>query len=40
MKVTGTLGGDFYFTDCLFFGAILSATDPGKCTCGSYSVEF
>ncbi|XP_077347207.1 sodium/hydrogen exchanger 6 [Lithobates pipiens] len=28
MKVTGTLGGDFYFTDCLFFGAILSATDP------------
>ncbi|KAM5146848.1 sodium/hydrogen exchanger 6 [Mantella aurantiaca] len=28
MKVTGTLGGDFYFTDCLFFGAIISATDP------------
>ncbi|KAJ1198357.1 hypothetical protein NDU88_002198 [Pleurodeles waltl] len=28
MKVTGTLGGDFYFTDCLFFGAIVSATDP------------
>ncbi|XP_053555242.1 sodium/hydrogen exchanger 6 [Bombina bombina] len=28
MKVTGTLGGDFFFTDCLFFGAIISATDP------------
>uniref|UniRef100_A0A8C5MZP4 Sodium/hydrogen exchanger n=1 Tax=Leptobrachium leishanense TaxID=445787 RepID=A0A8C5MZP4_9ANUR len=28
MKVTGTLSGDFFFTDCLFFGAILSATDP------------
>ncbi|XP_018410544.1 PREDICTED: sodium/hydrogen exchanger 6 isoform X2 [Nanorana parkeri] len=28
MKVTGTLGGDFYFTDCLFFGAVISATDP------------
>lgn len=29
MKVTGQLGGDFYFTDCLLFGAIVSATDPG-----------
>lgn len=29
MKVVGQLGGDFYFTDCLFFGAIVSATDPG-----------
>lgn len=29
MKVTGQLGGDFYFTDCLLFGAIASATDPG-----------
>ncbi|XP_077163356.1 sodium/hydrogen exchanger 6 [Paroedura picta] len=28
MKVTGQLGGDFYFTDCLLFGAIASATDP------------
>ncbi|XP_013930411.1 PREDICTED: sodium/hydrogen exchanger 6-like [Thamnophis sirtalis] len=28
MKVMGQLGGDFYFTDCLFFGAIASATDP------------
>lgn len=30
MKVVGQLGGDFYFTDCLFFGAIVSATDPGR----------
>lgn len=29
MKALGQLGGDFYFTDCLFFGAIVSATDPG-----------
>ncbi|XP_061595468.1 sodium/hydrogen exchanger 6-like isoform X2 [Cololabis saira] len=28
MKVVGQLGDDFYFTDCLFFGAIISATDP------------
>ncbi|XP_053329833.1 sodium/hydrogen exchanger 6 [Spea bombifrons] len=28
MKVTGTLEGDFFFTDCLFFGAVISATDP------------
>ncbi|KAB5571262.1 hypothetical protein PHYPO_G00222990 [Pangasianodon hypophthalmus] len=28
MKHTGQLGGDFFFTDCLFFGAIVSATDP------------
>ncbi|TMS14092.1 sodium/hydrogen exchanger 6 isoform X1 [Larimichthys crocea] len=28
MKIVGQLGGDFYFTDCLFFGAIVSATDP------------
>uniref|UniRef100_A0A8C6YCH6 Sodium/hydrogen exchanger n=1 Tax=Naja naja TaxID=35670 RepID=A0A8C6YCH6_NAJNA len=30
MKVMGQLRGDFYFTDCLFFGAIASATDPGS----------
>jgi hypothetical protein len=30
MKVTGQLAGDFYFTDCLLFGAIVSATDPGR----------
>ncbi|MGH0186610.1 UNVERIFIED_CONTAM: hypothetical protein FKN15_022111 [Acipenser sinensis] len=28
MNWVGQLGGDFYFTDCLFFGAIVSATDP------------
>uniref|UniRef100_A0A672PUN3 Sodium/hydrogen exchanger n=1 Tax=Sinocyclocheilus grahami TaxID=75366 RepID=A0A672PUN3_SINGR len=28
MKQIGQLGGDFFFTDCLFFGAIVSATDP------------
>ncbi|KAK2084013.1 Sodium/hydrogen exchanger 6 [Saguinus oedipus] len=30
MKVTGQLAGDFYFTDCLLFGAIVSATDPAQ----------
>uniref|UniRef100_A0AAX7SPH5 Sodium/hydrogen exchanger n=1 Tax=Astatotilapia calliptera TaxID=8154 RepID=A0AAX7SPH5_ASTCA len=28
MKQVGQLNGDFFFTDCLFFGAIVSATDP------------
>ncbi|CAL8356240.1 unnamed protein product [Merluccius merluccius] len=28
MSHMGQLGGDFFFTDCLFFGAIVSATDP------------
>ncbi|XP_043913241.1 sodium/hydrogen exchanger 6 [Protopterus annectens] len=28
MKVVEQLDGDFFFTDCLFFGAIISATDP------------
>uniref|UniRef100_A0A6Q2YWY5 Sodium/hydrogen exchanger n=1 Tax=Esox lucius TaxID=8010 RepID=A0A6Q2YWY5_ESOLU len=28
MKTVGQLGGDFFFTDCLLFGAIVSATDP------------
>lgn len=28
MKHVGQLAGDFFFTDCLFFGAIVSATDP------------
>ncbi|KAM6970367.1 sodium/hydrogen exchanger 6-like [Aplochiton taeniatus] len=28
MKAVGQLGGDFFFTDCLFFGAIVSAIDP------------
>lgn len=28
MKHLGQLAGEFFFTDCLFFGAIVSATDP------------
>ncbi|KAM6999897.1 sodium/hydrogen exchanger 6a isoform 1-T1 [Tautogolabrus adspersus] len=28
MKQLKQLDGDFFFTDCLFFGAIVSATDP------------
>ncbi|KAM9850217.1 sodium/hydrogen exchanger 6a [Aulostomus maculatus] len=28
MMRVGQLDGDFFFTDCLFFGAIVSATDP------------
>ncbi|XP_034036505.1 sodium/hydrogen exchanger 7 [Thalassophryne amazonica] len=28
MQVLGQLSGKFYYTDCLFFGAIISATDP------------
>uniref|UniRef100_A0A3P8X4U3 Sodium/hydrogen exchanger n=1 Tax=Cynoglossus semilaevis TaxID=244447 RepID=A0A3P8X4U3_CYNSE len=28
MKQVSQLDGDFFFTDCLFFGAIVSATDP------------
>ena len=24
--------GDFHFTDCLFFGSLMSATDPGNCS--------
>lgn len=31
MKQVGQLAEDFFFTDCLFFGAIVSATDPGVC---------
>ncbi|KAJ0065192.1 hypothetical protein NL108_006542, partial [Boleophthalmus pectinirostris] len=29
MQVAGQLMDKFYYTDCLFFGAIISATDPG-----------
>lgn len=29
MKAVSQIQGDFFFTDCLFFGAIISATDPG-----------
>ncbi|KAK3521587.1 hypothetical protein QTP70_014766, partial [Hemibagrus guttatus] len=28
MSKLGQLAGDFFFTDCLFFGAIVSSTDP------------
>ncbi|XP_060089870.1 sodium/hydrogen exchanger 7 isoform X2 [Heteronotia binoei] len=28
MKLVGQLSDKFYYTDCLFFGAIVSATDP------------
>ncbi|KAM3934226.1 sodium/hydrogen exchanger 7 isoform 2-T2 [Leptodactylus fuscus] len=28
MTFVGQLNGKFYYTDCLFFGAIISATDP------------
>lgn len=30
MQVVGQLSNKFYYTDCLFFGAIISATDPGR----------
>lgn len=30
MKIVGQLSDKFYYTDCLFFGAIISATDPGN----------
>jgi len=29
MQAVGQLTDKFYYTDCLFFGAIMSATDPG-----------
>lgn len=32
MQVAGQLTDKFYYTDCLFFGAIISATDPGMVT--------
>lgn len=30
MKLVGQLSDKFYYTDCLLFGAIISATDPGS----------
>lgn len=30
MQAVGQLTDKFYYTDCLFFGAIISATDPGR----------
>ena len=29
--------GDFHFTDCLFFGSLMSATDPGNCSNNTFS---
>lgn len=29
MEAVGQLTDKFFYTDCLFFGAIISATDPG-----------
>ena len=29
--------GDFHFTDCLFFGSLMSATDPGNCPKNMFS---
>lgn len=29
MRAVGQLTDKFYYTDCLFFGAVISATDPG-----------
>ncbi|MEQ2183796.1 Sodium/hydrogen exchanger 7 [Goodea atripinnis] len=31
MRAVGQLTDKFYYTDCLFFGAVISATDPGSC---------
>lgn len=36
MKMVGQLSDKFYYTDCLFFGAIISATDPGICIFGIF----
>jgi len=30
MKLVGQLSDKFYYTDCILFGAIISATDPGS----------
>lgn len=35
MELAGQLTDRFYYTDCLFFGAIISATDPGETPRGS-----
>lgn len=34
MELAGQLTDRFYYTDCLFFGAIISATDPGEMPSG------
>ena len=40
MKIVGQLSDKFYYTDCLFFGAIISATDPGICIFGLIVIMF
>lgn len=40
MKIVGQLSDKFYYTDCLFFGAIISATDPGICIFGLIAMMF
>lgn len=35
MELAGQLTDRFYYTDCLFFGAIISATDPGETPSGT-----
>ena len=32
--------GDFHFTDCLFFGSLMSATDPGNCSNNAFLFFF
>lgn len=32
--------GDFHFTDCLFFGSLMSATDPGNCSNNMFFFSF
>lgn len=40
MKIVGQLSDKFYYTDCLFFGAVISATDPGICIFGRIIMMF
>ena len=40
MKIVGQLSDKFYYTDCLFFGAVISATDPGICIFGLTIMMF
>lgn len=40
MQVLGQLTDKFYYTDCLFFGAIISATDPGTSSLSSSIFVF
>lgn len=40
MQVLGQLTDKFYYTDCLFFGAVISATDPGTSSLSSSIFVF